>query len=81
MNIRLKAGLEVVAFFVVAVVAGIVATLGLNYLTSVYGERAVVHGVALAAMLGFFYFVGGILYDIRLSQLRYKEKLLEMTNK
>jgi hypothetical protein len=27
------------------------------------------------------YFVGGMLYDIRLSQLRYKEKLEEMIKK
>ena len=81
MNVKIKAGLEVVAFFVVAIVAGAVTRLGLDYFANIYGEKAVAEAGVFCLLAGFFYFVGGILYDIRLAQLRYKEKLIEITKK
>ena len=81
MNIKLKAGLQVVGFFVIAIVFGLVTRLGLDYFSNIYGERAVVNSIIITCFVAFFYFVGGILYDIRLAQLQYKEKLNEMVNK
>ena len=81
MNIKVKAGLQVVGFFVAVIVASVATKFGLDYFAEVYGERAVINGAIFCGFAGFFYFVGGILYDIRLAQLRYKEKLNEMVNK
>jgi hypothetical protein len=81
MNIRLKAGLEVAGFVVVATLVGATARLGLDYLAGVCGEQAVVQGICTIAVFGVLYFVLGLLYDIRVSQLKYKEKLVEMTKK
>ena len=81
MNVKVRAGLEVVGFFVVAIVIGGLTKLGLDYFAEAYGEKAVINAMIFCGFAGFFYFVGGILYDIRLSQLRYKEKLEEMTKK
>ena len=81
MNIKVKAGLQVVGFFVVAIAAATATKFGLDYFANTYGERAVINAMIIAGFAGFFYFVGGILYDIRLAQLQYKEKLNEMVNK
>jgi hypothetical protein len=81
MNVKLKAGLEVAGFLVTAILAGATAKLGLNYLVGIYGEDTVVKGIITTAMVGVLYFMIGMLYDIRVAQLKYKEKLVEMTKK
>jgi ABC-type antimicrobial peptide transport system permease subunit len=81
MNIKVKAGLEVVGFFVGVLVVSGLTRLGLDYLESVYGTNAVVDGAIFCLLAGAMYFIGGIIYDIRISQLKYKEKLEEMTKK
>ena len=81
MNIKVKAGLQVAGFFVVAIAAATATKFGLDYFANTYGERAVFNAMIVAGLAGFFYFVGSLLYDVRLSQLRYKEKLEEIAKK
>jgi hypothetical protein len=81
MNIKVKAGLEVVGFFVGVLVVSGLTRLGLDYLESLYGTKAVIDGAIFCLLAGAMYFIGGIIYDIRVAQLRYKEKLEEMTKK
>ena len=81
MNIKVKAGLEVVGFFVGVIVISGLTRLGLDYFTSVYGEKAVADAGVFCLLAGAMYFIGGIIYDIRVAQHRYKEKLVEMTKK
>ena len=81
MNIKVKAGLEVVGFFVVAGVTTIATRLGLDYLDSVYGTKAVIDAGVFALLAGAMYFIGSTIYDIRIAQYRYKAKLEEMTKK
>ena len=81
MNIKLKAGLQVVGFFVVVGTIAVATRLGLDYIESAYGTKAAIDAGVFAMLAGAMYFIGGIIYDIRLSQLRYKEKLEETTKK
>ena len=81
MNIKLKAGLEVAGLIAVVITVAILARLGLDYLDSVYGTNAVVNGGIVCLLAGAMYFIGSILYDIRVAQLKYKEKLNEMVKK
>jgi hypothetical protein len=81
MNIKVKAALEVVGFFVGASTVAILTRLGLDYLESIYGTKAVVNGGVVCLIAGAMYFIGSILYDIRVAQLKYKEKLNEMVKK
>lgn len=81
MNIKLKAGLQV-AGGVVAIVA--VATgirVGLDVLSTAYGPDAVINGIVFAVVSATAYVMVGLLYDIRVNQLKYKQKLEEMTKK
>jgi hypothetical protein len=81
MNIQLKAGLEVAGFIVSAMAIGSLTRLGLNYLSDVYGADAVVNGIIFVSMSTAAYFAVSLLYDIRVAQLRYKQKLTEIVNK
>ena len=81
MNIKLKAGLEVAGFIVGASTVAILARLGLDYLESIYGTKAVVNGGVVCLIAGAMYFIVSILYDIRVAQLKYKQKLEEMVKK
>ena len=81
MNIKVKAALEVAGFFAGVLVVSGLTKLGLDYLESVYGAKAIANGAIFCLLAGAIYFIGGILYDIRVAQLRYKEKLEEMTKK
>ena len=78
MNIKVKAALEVAGGLVaiVAISAGVRAILEL--LSNTYGTDAVVNGVIFVLMSTTAYVMVGLLYDIRVSQLKYKEKLNEM---
>lgn len=81
MNIRLKAGLEVAGFIVSAMAIGSLTQLGLNYLSDVYGTKAVANGIIFVSMSTAAYVAVSLLYDIRVAQLNYKQKLTEIVNK
>jgi hypothetical protein len=81
MNIKVKAALEVAGFIVGASTVAILTRLSLDYLESMYGKEAVVNGGVVCLMAGAMYFIGSILYDIRVAQLKYKQKLEEMVKK
>jgi len=81
MNIRLKAALEVAVFVISAMVIGAVARFGLNYLSDIYGTEQVVNAVVCIFVGTAAYVAVSLLYDIRVNQLKYKEKLTEMVKK
>jgi len=81
MNIKVKAGLEVVGVIVSVIIIAILTRLSLDYLESLYGTKAVVNGGIVCLIAGAMYFIGSILYDIRVAQLKYKQKLEEMVKK
>ena len=81
MNIKVKAGLEVVGFIVAAtvVIAGIqtLASLIINK----YGVEAALNGAAFCFTSVAAYVAVSLLYDMRVARLQYKAKLEEMTKK
>jgi hypothetical protein len=81
MNIRLKAALEVVGFVATATIMGAVASLTLEYLKIIFGEREVVNGVVTVICVGGAAFMLKLMYDIRVAQLGYERKLKEMVKK
>ena len=81
MNIKVKAALEVTVFIASAMVLGAVARIVLNYLSDTYGTEQVVNCVAFVLLSTAAYVAISLSYDIRLNQLKYKEKLKEMVKK
>jgi divalent metal cation (Fe/Co/Zn/Cd) transporter len=81
MNIRLKAALEVTGFIASAIIIGAVARITLNYLSNIYGSEQVVNALVCIFVGTAAYVAVSLLYDIRVSQLKYKEKLTEMVKK
>jgi hypothetical protein len=81
MNIKLKAGLQVAGLFLGASIVALATRLSLDYLASITSPETVANGAIFALLCGAAYFIGGLLYDIRLNQLKYKETLEEMTKK
>lgn len=81
MNIKLKAALEVAGALVGLVVISVGVRLGLDALSTVYGPEKVIQGITTACVMAAAYFIVGVLYDVRVSQLEYKAKLEEMTKK
>jgi hypothetical protein len=81
MNIKVKAALEVTGGIVamVAIATGVRAVL--NELSAVYGTEQVVNGIVFVTLSTAAYIIVGLLYDIRVSQLKYKQKLEEMVKK
>ena len=81
MNIKVKAGLEVATGIagIIVVVTGVRAIL--NAAVDAYGTGAVLNGIAFGAVSVAAYVAVSLLYDIRVNQLKYKEKLQEMTKK
>jgi len=81
MNIKLKAGLEVAGFIagLVVVVAGVRSIL--TYLAETYGAEAMLNGAAFCFMSVAAYVAASLLYDMRVAQLAYKQKLNEMVKK
>lgn len=81
MNIKVKAGLEVAGGLVamVAIATGVRTILEL--LTQAYGFSAVLNGIAFGGVSVAAYVAVSLLYDMRVTQLQYKEKLQEMTKK
>jgi hypothetical protein len=81
MNIRLKAGLEIVGFVVSALFIGAVMRLTLDYLSGIYGSEQVVQGLCTVVAVGFMALLLKTMYDIRVAQLGYENKLKEMIKK
>lgn len=81
MNIKLKAALEVTGIIVVIglVVAGVQSLL--TAAAAAYGATAVINGLAFAFMSTAAYVCVGLLYDMRVAKLQYKQKLNEMAKK
>ena len=81
MNIKVRAGLEVVGMVVVAavVVAGVWSIL--TYLTNTYGIETILTAAQICMLAGAMYFIGSIMYDMRVTKLKYQSKLEEMVNK
>ena len=81
MNIRVKAALEVT----VGILAVLAVVTGIKYIlltaTAAYGAEAVINGILFVVMSTTAYVLVGLLYDYRVTQLKYKEKLQEMTKK
>jgi divalent metal cation (Fe/Co/Zn/Cd) transporter len=81
MNIKVKAALEVAGGIVAMVAIATGVRTILNELSAVYGPEQVVNGIILTVVGVTAYVMVGLLYDIRVSQLKYKEKLEEMVKK
>lgn len=81
MNIKLRATVEVTAGIVgvVVVVVGIRSLL--NAAVDAYGIQEVLNGIAFGAVSVAAYVAASLLYDMRVAQLQYKEKLQETTKK
>jgi len=81
MNIKLKAALEVTVFIASAILLGAVTQFVLSYLSNIYGTEQIVNCVAFVLLGTAAYVAISLSYDIRVSQLKYKEKLNEMVKK
>ena len=81
MNIKVKAAVEVAGGLVVMVAIATGVRTILNELATVYGPEQVVNGIIFTVVGVTAYVMVGLLYDIRVSQLKYKQKLEEMVKK
>ena len=81
MNIKIKAAFEVAGLLVgtVVVAAGVQSLL--KTATAAYGAENVINGVAFGLVSIAAYVIVGLLYDMRVAKLQYREKLNEMTRK
>ena len=74
MNLKLKAALQITAFLVGAVIFNVGATLGLQYLSSIYGSDAVANGVVQTLMGLALLFCIWNLWKIRVGQLESQQE-------
>lgn len=81
MNIKLKAALEITGFLASAIIIGVLVRFVLNYLNTIYTTEQIINGIAFGFVFVTSYVMVGLLYDMRVAQLRYKEKLTEMVKK
>lgn len=81
MNIKVRAILEVTAGIAGMIVIALGVRTILELLTNAYGIQAVLNGLAFGGVSVAAYVAVSLLYDMRVSQLAYKEKLKEMTKK
>ena len=81
MNIKVKAGLEVAGFVVLATIVGGLIQIGLEYINTAYTKEQILNGVAFAFTATAAYVAVSLLYDIRVARLQYRAKLEEMTKK
>jgi hypothetical protein len=73
MNIKVKASLDAVAIFLGTIFTVVAVRAGLDYIASQIGTENTVNGIIFASMVGLSVFLVGMLYEVRLSQLKYKE--------
>mgnify|MGYP003346199692 CR=1 FL=1 len=81
MNIKLKAGLQTAGFVASTIGIVILTCLAMDYLESKFGIEAVKQGAVLFMIVGAIGVMVSVVYDIRLHQLKYKQKLEEFTRK
>lgn len=81
MNIKVKAALEVTGGILAMVLIIVGLRMILDLLSETYGSQVVFNGIIFVIMSTAAYVMVGLLYDIRVNQLKYKEKLNEMVNK
>jgi ABC-type uncharacterized transport system permease subunit len=81
MNIKLKAALEVAVFIASAIFVGSLVQLFLNYLSTIYTKEQIASGIVFVLVSTASFIAVSVLYDIRVAQLKYKEKLTEMVKK
>lgn len=81
MNIKVKAALEVTAGIAGMIVIALGVRTILELLTNAYGFQAVLNGLAFGGVSVAAYVAVSLLYDMRVTQLKYKAKLEEMTKK
>jgi uncharacterized membrane protein (DUF485 family) len=81
MNIKVKAGLDVVKFLVIVIAGAAGIRFALDTLADTFGAENTIHGLMLGGLFFLVYFVVSLLYDVRLAQLNYEEKLKEITKK
>ena len=81
MNIKLKAALDVAGIIslTILVIAGVQAIT--KYIITTYGADNAINAAAFCFASVAAYVAASLLYDVRVAQLRYKEKLTEMTKK
>lgn len=80
MNIKLKAGLEVAGLVVAAVAVASLVRYILATLTEAYGIEAVLNAMAFGFVSVAAYVCVSLLYDMRVTQIAYKQKLTEMVD-
>jgi hypothetical protein len=80
MNIKLKAGLEVTGLVIAAVAVASVVRLVLTTATEAYGIEAVLNAMAFVFVSVAAYVCVGLLYDMRVAQIAYKQKLADMVD-
>jgi hypothetical protein len=81
MNLKLKAGIDVVATVVGFVFVVFTVRQILQLLSATYGTQNVIDGALFALGLASMTFTAFMLYKIRLSDLEYRAKLNEMVKK
>ena len=81
MNIKLKAGLQTAGFVASTIGIVVLTCLAMDYFEARFGAEAVKQGAVLFMIVGAIGVMCGVMYDIRLHQLKYKQKLEEFTRK
>jgi len=69
MNIRLRAGVEVLLGTVGFIVVAVLVSTGLDYIMENYGPQAIIAGLGVV-VLGIFM---NLVYQIRVSQLKFEQ--------
>jgi hypothetical protein len=81
MNIKLKAAVEVAGIIAAITVVVVGAKTILDAAAAAYGETAVVEAISCFFIGAAAYVAVGLLYDMRVAKLQYREKLTEMVKK
>jgi hypothetical protein len=81
MNLKLKAGIDVVVAVVGFAFVGFVARQILQLLSATYGTQNVIDGILFVVCLVGMTFTAYMLYRIRVSDLEYRAKLNQMIKK
>ena len=81
MNIKVKAGLEVIAMVVGATVVVAGVRFGLDLATTKFGIASVLNSISMALATIALGIVCSLLYDMRVNKLKYKAKLKEMVDR
>jgi hypothetical protein len=81
MNIKVKAGLDVIAAIIGFMFIGFTVRQVLEFLSATYGTQNTINGILTVCVIAGLSFTALMLYKIRVSELEYRAKLKEMVNK